>query len=360
MSNKKVLNIDPNLFSFSDNNTTKKRKAPKDPESKIRLKIKNKPIKNQTLKKRSILNMIRKHQETNYNTKFGNKSNADNTDNDNSVSRNTFTEATEFFKNLESTRPKQTVSHNHTLKNYGSNNTTPNITTNLPNNISNVTNNIMPSNKVENSININRSTLPAPKYGCLKNGELPTYRNFMNQTRKNIPDTCDSNPVGLYNNTASSINLNDTSVIPDITNKSFINNPTTQLPYVNNTLESFAVNQKIDNKLKNKLKKRKMKRKKVIRRTYKIGRSKIMPKISVLVSNRTIRNNIINKTHQLKQVPLYEMRKYLIKQGFIRVGANTPNDVLRKMYETTKLMCGEIQNHNPDNLLYNFIHETDN
>ena len=53
------------------------------------------------------------------------------------------------------------------------------------------------------------------------------------------------------------------------------------------------------------------------------------------------------------------MRKYLIKQGFIRVGANTPNDVLRKMYETTKLMCGEIQNHNPDNLLYNFIHETD-
>ena len=41
MSNKKVLNIDPNLFSFSDNNITKKRKAPKDPESKIRLKIKN-------------------------------------------------------------------------------------------------------------------------------------------------------------------------------------------------------------------------------------------------------------------------------------------------------------------------------
>lgn len=350
MDNRKVLNIDPKLFSFSDNNITKKKRAPKDPNSKIRLKIKNKPNKNETLKKRSILNMIRKHQETNYNNKFGNKSNTDNTENITNISHNTFNEATDFFKNLESNRPKQTVSHNHTLKNYNANNTSPNIVTNLPSNISNVTNTIIPSNNIESSLNINRSILPAPKYGCLKNGELPTYRNFMNQTRKNVPITCDPNPIGLSTNTVASINSNNTSNI-DI--------PITQQPYVNNTLESLAINQKMDNKLKNQLKKRKMKRKKIIRRTYKIGRSKIMPKISVLVSNRTIRNNTINETYKIKQVPLYEMRKYLIKQGFIRVGSNTPNDVLRKMYETTKLMCGEIQNHNPDNLLYNFIHETD-
>ena len=350
MDNRKVLNIDPKLFSFSDNNITKKKRAPKDPTSKIRLKIKNKPNKNETLKKRSILNMIRKHQETNYNNKFGNKSNTANTENITKIPPNTFNEATDFFKNLESNRPKQTVSHNHTLKTYNTNNTAPNIVTNLPSNISNVTNTIIPSNNIESSLNINRSILPAPKYGCLKNGELPTYRNFMNQTRKNVPITCDPNPIGLSTNNVASINSNNTSNI-DI--------PAIQQPYVNNTLESLAINQKMDNKLKNKLKKRKMKRKRIIRRTYKIGRSKIMPKISVLVSNRTIRNNTINETYKIKQVPLYEMRKYLIKQGFIRVGANTPNDVLRKMYETTKLMCGEIQNHNPDNLLYNFIHETD-
>jgi hypothetical protein len=28
---------------------------------------------------------------------------------------------------------------------------------------------------------------------------------------------------------------------------------------------------------------------------------------------------------------------------------------LRKMYETAMMMCGEIHNHNPDNLLYNYL-----
>ena len=63
---------------------------------------------------------------------------------------------------------------------------------------------------------------------------------------------------------------------------------------------------------------------------------------------------------ELKQTPVDEVKRFLVKNGFIRIGSSAPNDVLRKMYETTKLMCGEIQNHNPDNLLYNFIHETDN
>ena len=44
-----------------------------------------------------------------------------------------------------------------------------------------------------------------------------------------------------------------------------------------------------------------------------------------------------------------------MKHGFIKVGSATPNDVLRKMYETATLVCGEIVNHNPDNLLFNFM-----
>jgi len=53
------------------------------------------------------------------------------------------------------------------------------------------------------------------------------------------------------------------------------------------------------------------------------------------------------------------VKKYLIKQGIIRVGSITPNDVLRKMYESMVLVCGEIKNHNPDTLLYNYINDTD-
>jgi hypothetical protein len=63
----------------------------------------------------------------------------------------------------------------------------------------------------------------------------------------------------------------------------------------------------------------------------------------------------MSQTQLLKQTPITEVKQYLIKKGFIRVGSIAPNDVLRRMFETVKTMCGEIQNHNPDNLLYNFL-----
>ena len=68
MSDKKVFEIDPNLFSFSKNKTRKTRDKPTE-DSKIRMKV-YRPKKNDSLKKRSILNMIRKHQETEYKNKY--------------------------------------------------------------------------------------------------------------------------------------------------------------------------------------------------------------------------------------------------------------------------------------------------
>jgi hypothetical protein len=101
--------------------------------------------------------------------------------------------------------------------------------------------------------------------------------------------------------------------------------------------------------------KKKMKQKKISRRTFKLGKSKVFPRISVLVSNKTIRNNILTKTQMLKTVPIQDIKKFLIKKGFIKVGSSAPNDVLRKMYESVVLICGEVNNHNPDNLFYNYL-----
>jgi hypothetical protein len=339
MSEKKVLNIDPNLFNFSNNNTTRKKRAPTDPAAKIRMKVNNKPKKNESLKKRSILNMIRKHQESQYKNKFENDTNSQaETNSINNYSG--FNDAKDFFKNLEVNANKQ-ISKNHTLKTYPSYGDANNIHTALPSTLTNVANTIVAPTSSNNAI-INQSILPVPKYGCLKNGTLPTYRTIMNQTRKHIPET--------NLNVHSPIIGGSSSVSTHIPPESFVNS---------NAIESTLIKTKLNNYEKNNMKKRKMKRKKTIRRTHKIGRSKILPKVSVLVSNKTLRNNITTKAQLLKQVPLYEMRRFLIKHGFIRVGSTTPSDVIRKMYETSMLMCGEIQNHNPDNLLYNFIHDTD-
>lgn len=340
MSDKKVFAIDPNLFSFSKNTTRKKRDKTTE-NSKIKMKV-AKPKKNDSLKKRSILNMIRKHQETEYKNKFdnSNKKNTNDVQNFNSDFKN----ATDFFKNLENNVTQKAISkpntNNHTIKQY------PNVTnplsqkpyieptminTTLPTTLNNITDSIKPAiNELPAVINTNIA--PTPKYGCLKNGSLPTYRSFMNQTRKKQPDIIGGKPP-------------DTPITVKSNNFS--------------SLESSKIKEKIENININKNKKKKMKRKKTIRRTHKIGRSRIMPKVSVLVSNKTIRNNISTKTQLIKQVPIHEIRRYLIKHGFIKVGSTTPNDVLRKMYESAMLICGEIQNHNPDNLLYNFLHDVE-
>ena len=60
----------------------------------------------------------------------------------------------------------------------------------------------------------------------------------------------------------------------------------------------------------------------------------------------------------LKQKPILEIKRYLIRHGFIKIGSICPDDLMRKMYESAVLMCGEIQNHNPDNLLHNYINDT--
>ena len=111
----------------------------------------------------------------------------------------------------------------------------------------------------------------------------------------------------------------------------------------------------MNKKLFPKKRKRATKQRRTIKRKYNVGKSKTKPKISVLVSNKTIRNKISTKKQLLKQESIPDIKRYLVKHGFIKVGSTTPNDILRKMYESALLICGEVTNHNPDNLLYNFM-----
>jgi hypothetical protein len=99
--------------------------------------------------------------------------------------------------------------------------------------------------------------------------------------------------------------------------------------------------------------------KKLLRRTFNVGKDKYRPKVGVLLPNRTIRNNVTNKSFMIKQKPIGEIRKFLIQQGFIKVGSTAPTDVLRKIYESVAMIDGDVKNHNPDNLLYNFFKGTE-
>ena len=249
---------------------------------------------------------------------------------------------------------------NHTIRNYPNNNVnsmlfSPSLDTLAP------LNDIITTN-ISNVPSMKLNILQPPQYGCLKNGTLPTYKNYMNQTRKNIPQpviTIGGNIKSSNTNTTPSININTPTTTSNqiVGNKSEhvenkINDAIDRVKQMNQTAMKLQ-------QLKKQLKPKKMKQKKTKRRTYKIGKSKVLPKVSVLVSNKTIRNNITTKKQLLKQVPIQEIKSYLMKRGFIKVGSSAPNDVLRKMYESAVMICGEIQNHNPENLLYNYLNGGD-
>jgi hypothetical protein len=360
MSEKKTIQFNPDLFNFTSNKTRKKRATTSNNEIKIRTQSAAKS-KLDTLKKRSILKMIRQHQEQNYQKILGKEVPAEkkkvNEENykDNFISN--FENSKQFLDNLvkENTKKQASDILNRTIKSY------PTQTNSLL--YDKLGENVFPTDMAtsfENTVldgNMRLTPINNPQYGCLKGGSLPTYRNWVNKTQRAQEPIVINNPV---NNT---ITLpTNTNIITPPMNNIFIpksDTVTMETKIDDNLRKMSEIKQTMERlqNIKNANQKKRLKQKKTVRRTYKTGKSKTVPKISVLVSNRTIRNNITTKTQLLKQVPIQEIKQFLIKRGFIKVGTIAPNDVLRKMYESAILICGEVQNHNPDNLLYNFLNQ---
>lgn len=357
MSDKKILSVNPAFFSTNKRYTRKKRAD--GGNNKIKVKSVSPKKKNDnTLKKKSILKMIRQHQEDKYKKLFDDSTKSDGTNKQTpklvvEELEKGFKDAKVFLQNLADKKQQEDTAKSYTIKHQ------PPFIDSIPTILTEpvVYNNIVQPVISGGPVIASASRPPMPQYGCLKNGNLPSYRNFMNKTRSNQPVIT----IGGNSQTASPM----VSVQPPVINVPQIAGtlPKSQSEIaekkINESLKRVSEVKQTAAKLKemNKRLKSVPKRKKTLRRTYKIGKSKVLPRVSVLVSNRTIRNNISTKSQLLKQVDMSEVKKYLIKRGFIKVGSSAPNDVLRKMYEEAVLMCGELQNHNPENLLYNFMNQ---
>ena len=343
MSERKIIKVHPDLVNLTTNNKTRKHR---EPSAKKELKLKEESERKQTLK-RSLLKIIRKHQQNKFNDmdKMENlqpsKSSliiGDKIDSD-------FDESLNYFLNLSKERENQKKQQNHqsTIKNYN------NQTTKIPDLIESVSN-VLPEefNTPYNKLPLHNERInvpPPPPYGIMKNGNLPTYRTF---TRRNIPNNINHSMQNLPVENVNSVDINyknDDAIVESKREQSDLQKDIHMFSEIKDKLQKEKTYSGIKNK----------KQKKIMRKTFKIGKQKDM--ISVLVSNRTIRNNVNNKKQEIRQTSLPEIKRYLIKKGFIRIGTVAPNDVLRKMYESAMMICGEIENHNIDNLLYNYLNE---
>jgi len=152
------------------------------------------------------------------------------------------------------------------------------------------------------SVISNNSSIP--QYGCLRNGTLPTYREWKNRTLKKSDD-----------------------------NKVLLEEQNTKDSVLDLCQES----------------KKKPK-------TYKYYLGKRGRKVSVLVKNAETRKKISSEHLLLKQAKLSDMKNYLKHHNLLRSGSHAPLDVIKKLYEQS-LLSGEIRNSNKDNLIHNYLAE---
>lgn len=345
---KKRIFINPNLFSIEN---ASRKKKPK-PEKALRIKSAAKPVSDRT-RKNQFLKKIRENQEKQYNSLFeGEKIKVDmpkKNDKTTDEFQSDFDKSLTFMTAVADAKPMPLHNnHNHTFKNtsmrhqmddFGIDQFAVDVAVDLPIDF------LLPppsggpstapnsgSLYVPNTGSLTTptsSTTPMsfptpPEYGCLKNGKLPTKRSLHNTTMKKP-----HNPV------VGSLKTQD------------------ERQQELELLRKLHQEKKDAEKPKPKIVQRKIK--KLLRRTFNVGKDRFRPRVGVLLPNRTIRNNVTTKSFMLKQKPISEIRKFLIQQGFIKVGSTAPTDVLRKIYESVAMIDGDVKNHNPDNLLYNFF-----
>jgi hypothetical protein len=92
--------------------------------------------------------------------------------------------------------------------------------------------------------------------------------------------------------------------------------------------------------------------KRTIKRKYTLGKSQIKKSVAVLLKDRGTRKRVLMAQRDLKRKSINDVKAYLREHNLIKIGSNAPNDVIRKLYEST-MLAGEITNKNTDILLHN-------
>lgn len=400
MSNK-TISINPSLFSVggSGKNKTKKNKSPKNIT----------PIISPNILKNKLLKRIKEHKNRenkpvseekndlpNYNTNNSSASSNSNEDiikysdefNDSinylqslSKQKKIDEEKVLYDKNREKRRKEL---QNKTLKNYSyisnpSKQTSEatfvfnELPEELKENLIQVnSNNIVVSN--ETPIHIKYNIDNAIPYGNLKGGVKPTMRiwnktqkNFTNdnQNNQNIITQCkDINQLERENKLNSlkekikqkQLNLpKQEALIQTI-------NPNTQIKPIEprepiepiEPKEPSDQREPVDLKAQNNNKFIKQIHKKTICKKYTLGKSRIKNKVGILLKNRQTRKNVLTAQKELKQHSINDIKKYLRNHNLIKIGSNAPNDILRKIYESS-ILAGNITNNNKDILIHNFM-----
>ena len=385
---KKTIKINPELFQISSEKT-----------KKVRSK-KNRPVLpalvNPNSIKKQLLNKIKEHKTQEKEKSEVDKKNKSNKE-DSSLFSDEFRDSIEYLSSLSKKQKEAPVSSfthtpsplQKTLKNLTSYseyanqyNSMPHVELELPeelfipsSNSSEIKLNTTPpvSPPHTTSVNVDHSNLIP--YGCLKNGNKPTYRTWkQNQTRKNYEPVTISNTNPIPQTNPAVLERERKLEIlkhklkqreEEEVQKQFLSRPLIQapiMPLLNHEqnfdpqlqLQQFDVPEQLLNE--EPIKPISLSIKKTIRRKYTLGKSTKHRKVGVLIKDKNTRKKVVEAQKELKKKSIQDVKKYLKDRGLIKAGSNAPNDVIRKTYESA-MLSGDIANINRETLMHNFLNE---
>jgi hypothetical protein len=93
--------------------------------------------------------------------------------------------------------------------------------------------------------------------------------------------------------------------------------------------------------------------KRIIKKNYTLGKSKIKNTVGVLIKDKGTRKKVIDAQRDIKKKNINDIKLYLKEHNLIKAGSRAPNDVFRKMYESS-MLSGDVTNTNTETLLHNF------
>jgi hypothetical protein len=208
-----------------------------------------------------------------------------------------------------------------------------------------------------------------PQYGCLKNGKMPTYKNWK---KKQTTET-------LNNYKPPSIQFIENKNEPQENNKvekqEKINQPITfrqkrleeikekiQKNNMNNKKETLTnTNEKENNNgttqnngnTQNNVKTETNVKNKTLKKRVKIGKVSDS-QITVLIKNQKTRKLNESEKNDIEKTKLSDMKTELKKNGLIKPGSNAPPDIIREIYTSAKL-SGNVENTNNKTMLDSFL-----
>ena len=200
------------------------------------------------------------------------------------------------------------------------------------------------NNQITNSHAVQNKIQSAPPYGCLKNGNKPTFRQYQKTLKRGGNHSTQIPKLIIADKQQTMIEQNSFS----LARKNKLQNVKSKLSTVfTNPLGNINIPSPPPHKMVKQCNK-------TIRRKIKLG--KIKNTVGVLVKNKRTRKRIKRDMDVLKTTKLYDIKYYLKRHNLIKIGCAAPEDVLRKIYEDARL-AGSIYNKNPDVLIHNYMQD---